>query len=159
MNGEINFRFQRWFFWFSDYHSQFPSVLSPNCWIWIPDFWYFYRIFLVQIHLIFRIRYKFLFSCVISDFRRTKTQKNVHIFNSVKERNLLAHLLHNHSTSAPNLPKILLCLEFDLPLLLFYKTLSIVKLENTNSRTKFSCFRYGCFKTGHRFLVQINNNQ
>ncbi len=124
-----------------------------------PIFVIFTNFFFVQIHFIFRIRYKFPFSCVISDLNRTKTQKNVHIVKSVKERNLLAHLLHNHSTSAPNLPKILLCLEFDLPLLLFYKTLSIVKLENTNSRTKFSCFRYGCFKTGHRFLVQINNNQ
>jgi hypothetical protein len=28
------------------------------------------------------------------------------------------------------------------------KTISIAKLENTHSRTKFSCFPYTSFKTG-----------
>ena len=38
--------------------------------------------FLYEIHLIFLIRCKFPFFGVISDFKRAKTPKNVHTFNS-----------------------------------------------------------------------------
>ena len=66
-----------------------PSPISGCC---KPRFLDFQSRFLVnlpkfffryEIHLIFRMRCKFPFFGVISDFRRAKTPKNVNIFNSV----------------------------------------------------------------------------